>query len=932
MKRTVIALFAIVLVCLGVVVIAPSFVDFSTYKDKAAQEFKQRTGMDINLDGEIALSILPTPRLTASNVSILSPENSKAKNLASFERLEVNLDLMPLFSGKVSVNSVTLVKPIIALEMYKNGRLNFELPQKEAANNIEESKNASSSKTVSLPDISLDKISIKDGSFSYFDHKSGQNTALQNINADLSADSLTGPFKVSGSLFYDGNALNFDVKTDKYDSESKIISPNVKLTMKPSNISLEYAGVLNLGKDFYLQGQTEILSKNLKSSLSSFGIKNISGLGVSLKAKGLVSINKSSLDYKSINVSLGDQKVKGSLRVDFAPFKFSSSFKSVEIFKVQEVMGKGAQFKTASFDVSFSGNDAAISLKKSDIILDDQKFKISGKYIVNKKTARPEITANIDISDIYSLAHKFNIDTQYWDKKYQKANVKTKLLNIGGDVDITINISALGGEIIAKGGLSNLSFHDLVLQLKHKNMTEMVYLFTGAKLNSSNLNKPVNLYMIINQSGDNYIIKDIKGDLSGITVQGGIDLNLSGVKPNIKGDLSFGSLNIDSVMGQNSGKNGSRSAGNNSKKVAQTAINTSTRWSKEIIDTSALHAVNFDLALSSKKIEYGVWPLIEPEIKLQLKDGELNISKLEAGLFSGKIDFMANLKSVPKPRQPVNFDSVFSIKNADLGKLSTALIGKQIIKISGKGDLDMNIKSSGASPAALISDLSGSGKVDGTNIILDGVDITNFARALSDNSKAGDTILGIWGAASKGGQTRFDTLDGAFDIKNGIVDLQKMDLDGVQSAIKTRGNINLPSWRLATKHKIIVKGIDGKKSDIPEFEVSFNGSLDNPAQTFGKGLLEDYLNRKIKRKLNKLLTDKLGKKLGLPSVEQPKPSTTSSTGAANDNNAQQQPQAVENQLDNGGASNDNEAQKQKAPDIEDVAEEAIKGLLDGLLR
>lgn len=138
-----------------------------------------------------------------------------------------------------------------------------------------------------------------------------------------------------------------------------------------------------------------------------------------------------------------------------------------------------------------------------------------------------------------------------------------------------------------------------------------------------------------------------------------------------------------------------------------------------------------------------------------------------------------------------------------------------------------------------------------------------------------------------------------------------MDLDGVEAAIQTRGIIHLPNWTLATKHKIIVKGIDGVPSDVPPFEMSFSGSLDNPAQTFGQGLLQDYLNRKIQRKFNKLLS----KKLGLPS---------------NDN---QEPEQQEQAPD--GASSPTEPvqqEEQNPPELEDVAEEAIKDLLDGLLR
>ncbi len=894
MKRALSIILSIVFICLILLVIAPSFIDFSKYKAKGEQEFKQITGLDISLNGNIELNILPAPRFIVSDVSVLSPDGSKFDKIASFEALEVNLDLMPLFSGNISVNSVTLLRPVIMLEMHENGKLNILTKELEAGGREDNTTSPSF-----MPNISLDKIRIKDGSFSYFDHKSKNEIVVQNINADLSAKSLSGPFKGQGSLFYAGNSVNFDIKTDKYDDLNQIISPDVKLTMHPNNISLKYAGVVNLSNGFSLQGQTEIYSENIGRSLSNHGISGISGLDSPLKIKGLLTANQSNLDYKDMDISLGGQKIKGSLRTDFAPLKFNITAKTKEDLVINKFYDGKTPFQKAAVDMNISGNDKAISVKNSNIVLDGHKFLISGDYRTSNRNKKPEINADINISDVFSLAKKFNFNSSSWNKKYKTANIKIKASNIGSDMDVIANINALGGQAIAKGAVNKaLSLDNLALQIKHQNMAKALYMFTGTELKLKNLSKPVNIYMDLTQTGKKYSLKNIKGDLSGINTNGNLELNLSGKKPSIKGNLSFGKLNIDSIMFSDGGGQGNA----NKKSVSKT---TSDRWSKEIIDSSALHVANIDLSLSAKSIKYGSWPLINPSMKFIISDGVLNISDLKSDLFGGNIDFSANIKSIEKARQPINFDSKFAITGADLGKLSSALMGKQIVKISGKGNLDMSVNSSGTSSAALISDLSGKGVVNGSNIILDGVDVTKFARALSTESKAGDSLSSLWGGASKGGSTHFNTLDGVFTIKNGVVHLQKMDLDGAGSTIKTIGNINLPNWTLATKHKIAVKGIDGAPSDVPEFEVSFNGSLDNPSQTFGQGLLQDYLNRKIKRKLNKLISDKLGDKLGLPS---------------NDNN-----------------SNKTDSQKTDDPvnktiEVEDIAEEAIKGILGELLR
>lgn len=1004
MKRAVSVVFAILILSLAGLMLAPSFIDFSVYKEQAVREVETRTGLTLQIDGDVEFTILPAPRFSVSDVSVRAPKGSKREYLAQFARLDVHVALAPLFQGQVSVSSVTLVKPVIALEMLKSGQLNVLTEEIQAMLSPKEEKGSSSS---AVPAISLEKIRIKDGAFSYLDHKSGGDITIQNINMDLSAQSLLGPYQAQGSLFYDGYALNFDFESDAYDAENKILSPKIKLALQPGDLILEYGGVVSLGEEFSVQGQTSLRIENIGQTLSRYGVQNVNGLNISLETKGLLSADATKLDYKNFDVQLGQDKASGSVRIDFAPFKYSISLKSSGDINFNGIAKGLVPFKKGSFDLAFFGNAAEMTLKKTTLKLDRHIFNVSGNYKANNKTGRPEIglniksarinydeivagfpkaasskqsvremisslalpvdlvlnvsadkviwqkkkisglgvsvkfsrnaltlsnlsvkniagaslkasgaiknisnasgiTAYIDMNspDIHKLAQWFSINSDEWPQNLKKANVKAKFSGAIDLMDVTANISAMGGEVIARGkvskALENPSINDLVLQIKHRNMSDAVQILTGVALNDKSFQKSLDIYARVNQSGQRYSLKDIKGDLSGISVQGDIELNLGGSVPKLKGDLVFGTVNLASIMTQG-GKKGSSSQ----KSSKSGAGASSARWSKAPIDTSVLHAMNVDLALRAKKIEYGAWPLMNPSLTLNLNNGVLKISDLKAGLFGGDINFSTTLQSVAKQRQPVHFESSMSVQNADLGRLSSALLGTKLLKVSGNGDLKMNLKSAGASPAALVHDLSGQGSITGRDIVLDGIDVERFAHALSEDSKTGDTILGLWKGAKQGGTSQFDTLDGDFTIKEGVVHLNKMDLDGTNTAIQTRGIINLPNWTLATKHKIIVKGIDGAPSDVPPFEISFNGSLDNPAQTFGQGLLQDYLNRKIQRKLNKFLSDKLG----LPSNDNAPP-----TGASQN------------------SSNNSNAPKPKNVDIEDAAEDAIRGILEGLLR
>ncbi len=780
MKRALSVIFIVIILGFGAIIIAPSFIDLNAYKSKAIDEVKQRTGLELNLNGKLDFSIFPAPRFIANDVSIASPEGSKNANLLSFDRLDVNIDLMPLFKGQLLVSSITLNKPVIALEMFKNGSLN--ILTKELQNIDTKSKDSGSEF-----DVSLDNIRIKNGSFSYFDHKAKTENTAQNINLDLSAKSLIGPFQAQGSMFYDGHALDFDFNSDIYDAANKVLPSRLDLKLSPLGVVIKYAGAMNFADGFSAQGQTTVK------------LENIAQLNLPLQIKGLLSVTEKNIDYKDFNMRLGDNEFGGALRLDITPFKYSLSLKSLSDIGLAQY---DFLFDKASVKLNVAGDMNSMKIKNSSVKMGGNIFKISGNVNHNKGLSG---AVNISVADIYALAKSLDIDLSSLPPSNKFAKITT---NFSGSVDkmnISADVTALGAKIYAK----------------------------------------------INQSGQKYLLKDINANMSGTSVKGQLDIDLGAKIPKIKGDLVFGDISINSVM------HPQQSRSNKTQKPSNTK--TAARWSKEHIDVAALHLLNADISLVANKIEYGAWSLLKPSLRLALNDGTLKISDLKAGVFGGTIAMNSNIITVAKPRQPIHVQSNIIVENADLGRLSKAMLGgTQLVEISGKGGLSMDIKSSGASPAALIHDLSGSGSINGYDLILDGVDVTRFARALSEDSRIGDSVLGLWDGASKGGQSAFDTLDGAFVINQGVVQINKMDLDGAASAIETRGNINLPNWTLATKHKITVKGSDVTPSDVPPFEVSFSGSLDNPAQTFGQGLLDDYLKRKIQRKLNKFLSDKLG--------------------------------------------------------------------------
>ncbi|HPF78738.1 MAG TPA: AsmA-like C-terminal region-containing protein, partial [Alphaproteobacteria bacterium] len=116
------------------------------------------------------------------------------------------------------------------------------------------------------------------------------------------------------------------------------------------------------------------------------------------------------------------------------------------------------------------------------------------------------------------------------------------------------------------------------------------------------------------------------------------------------------------------------------------------------------------------------------------------------------------------------------------------------------------------------------------------------------------SAMSLVDGALSGGQTKFDTVKGDYNIQNGLVVIQSMVMDSAEAMIESTGSADLPKWFINVDNKITLKNV----TDLQPFNVKIKGPIDNPTDTFGKNILEDYIQDKIKRKVVKELPGILG--------------------------------------------------------------------------
>lgn len=518
-------------------------------------------------------------------------------------------------------------------------------------------------------------------------------------------------------------------------------------------------------------------------------------------------------------------------------------------------------------------------------------------------------------------------------KSVKAVQVKTDIAGTLDAMRVDTVIEALGAKIGAKGALKapldGVDLSDgLDVSLYHSNFSQFLNTLSPGGTRYTSWEKPLDISGTLRQAGQRYSINNVKGSLAGTSVSGQLAVDVSGKKPNVEGRLSMGDLVV-----QTAEWNAQPKTSSTVNIPAAPSAKSKPRWSKADIDTVWMDSLDMALVVDMNSLAYQSWLLSKPLLDINLKKGTLGINKLGAGLYGGTADISGQIKS---SAGPLSMSVKVGLQNINLEPLVGSMVGTKLIKGKGVVNFDTALTGSGRSAHDLVTGLAGQGAVTGQNILLEGMDLTRFARALSEESKPGDSLLNLWKGTTGQGSTAFDTLDGAFVMNKGVARLEKLDLDGPKASITTKGDVDLPDWRVRTAHTITLKDRD----DIPPFTINIDGPLDNPAQTFGRGAINDYLSRKIGRKLNKLIDDgtlgeKLNEKLGgdlgnalgsILGVPAQNKTTTGTTPAASDGGgAENTAPANDNQVPS-DSSNIQPSQPPAQITPEDALKDVIKGL------
>lgn len=261
-------------------------------------------------------------------------------------------------------------------------------------------------------------------------------------------------------------------------------------------------------------------------------------------------------------------------------------------------------------------------------------------------------------------------------------------------------------------------------------------------------------------------LNDARISFDDINAQGGMTLNYAGARPRITGELSTALLDLTPYIPAENAPDANRSGGSGI-----------SEWSDEPMDLAPLRTVDTEITIRADELKARDIEVSDVTALTTLDQGRLTARLNRFQLYGGAGEAVAVINA--RGNTPS-----FSF-NANLDSLQAQpflLAAAQFDRLIGDGGFTMDLTANGASPAAIMNSLSGTGRFEFNDGAIQGVNLAQMIRTVQTalQNRALPT------AFAESEQTDFSTLGGSFTVTNGVVSNQ--DLQMLSPLLRVLGN------------------------------------------------------------------------------------------------------------------------------------------------
>ncbi len=428
-------------------VVLPMFIGPDKIKEEIVKQAREQTGRDLNITGDLDLSVFPWIGIKIDGVELSNAEGFGKAPFISVKHADVRVKLMPLLEKRVEVGTIKLDGVAINLIRKKDGTSNLDDLGKAGSDKADTgAQKTKDSQVVGVEGVSISGIDIQNARVSWDDHQSGKMYEIRELNLHSGAIVPGSPVGIHLDMLARSEAPAIDARIG-LDGNIEINHADQQLNVRDLMITLDAEGAA-------------IPQGKLKAELKTILLLALNGRAfalLDLKARS-GSLDLSG-EFKGANLDSDSPQFSGNIAIaEFNPRDWmSSQGMTPPVSADSDALNRFA----ATFSLSSKGSSTNIN--KLAIRLDDTK--INGNATIRGSNTAFKLNVDSINLDRYLSANTNTSPTQ--DKKAgtSAASGKEQLLPLdsirGLDLNGSINIGRLT--------VNDMLAEDLLLSLKASN-------------------------------------------------------------------------------------------------------------------------------------------------------------------------------------------------------------------------------------------------------------------------------------------------------------------------------------------------------------------------------------------------------------------------------------------------------------------------------
>lgn len=326
MRKFLFFLTGLVVLIVVAALIGPGLIDWNGYKGEIARHVKAETGRELVIGGDLSLTVFPAPRLAAGDVRLANMEGTAAPDMVRLKSLEVRVRFIPLLQGRIEVASISLIEPVIELEVLADGRANWRFAPKAGTEPKKTRRRPDPRRRPPPPPervavsaaagaVRFDDVRILGGTLIWRDGSAGTVERIEKIDAQIAARTLAGPFRAKGRLVARGVPITLETVVERLEHKGPVpLTLNFTLPEAAARGDLS-ATLTELEEAPLLTGKLRLEGKNFARLIAATGVSADLPPWIAqaygLQARVTASAKRIGLD--DAIVTLGDARGTGKL-------------------------------------------------------------------------------------------------------------------------------------------------------------------------------------------------------------------------------------------------------------------------------------------------------------------------------------------------------------------------------------------------------------------------------------------------------------------------------------------------------------------------------------------------------------------------------------------------------------------------------------------